>query len=83
MPSDHDLAFLQPDCKIAEQQVQWLHSLRPTQKERSYAQQEMFFWGGFSKDYQQNKRIATNKIDYLIDVNIKEIYYKCQYRNGL
>ena len=83
LPSNHDLVSLQPDCRIAEQQVQWLHSIRPTSKERIYAQQEMFFWGGFSRNYFQNKDITTNKIDYLIDLNIKEIYYKCQLRNGL
>lgn len=82
-PSNHDLASLTPDCRIAEQQVQWLESLRPTHRERNYARQEMFFWGGFSKDYQQNKDIANNKIDYLIDLNIKEIYYKCRFRNGV
>ncbi len=83
LPSNNDLAFISPNCQIAEQQIEWLQSIRPTQKERSYARQEMFFWGGFSQNYRQNKDISTNKIDYLIDLNIQEIYYKCQYRNGV
>lgn len=83
MPSTHALASFKPDCKIAEQQLEWLRSIRPTDQERRNARTEVYMWGGFSKEFRNNKNIVDNKMDYLININIDEIYYKCKFLPGL
>lgn len=81
-PSNEDLGYFKPDCSIAQQQLDWLRSIRPNIYERRDALQETMAWGAFSKNYRQNKDIVDGKIDYLIDLNIKEIYYKCQFQKS-
>jgi hypothetical protein len=51
--------------------------MRPTIYDRREALLQKTMLGGFSSDYQKNKDIVTGKIDHLIDVQITEIYYKC------
>lgn len=81
-PSNYNLGSFKPDCSIAEQQLNWLRSIRPNIYERRDALLETQLWGGFSKNYLQNKDIVDGKVDYLIDLNIKEIYYKCQFQKS-
>ncbi len=83
LPSPHTLASFKPDCNMAQQQLEWLRSLRPTVQERRNALFEVQMWGGFSKDFRKNKDIVDNKVDYLIDINIDEIYYRCKFLPGL
>ncbi len=83
LPSHQTLASFKPDCNIAEKQLEWLRSLRPTLQERRDAQLEVFMWGGFSKEFRKNKDIVDNKVDYLININIDEIYYRCKFLPGL
>jgi hypothetical protein len=77
-PSTDKLVRLEPNCEIAQEQLDWLRSIRPTFKERIGARNEVLAWGGFSRDYQNNKNISDGKIDWLIDLNIRDIYRKCQ-----
>ena len=72
-----DLASFKVDCSIAEQQLNYLRDMRPTIYERRDALYQKTIFGGFSSNHSKNKDIVTGKVDYLIDVNIKEIYYKC------
>ena len=81
LPEPEILASFKPDCNIAKEQVEWLRSIRPTLREKRDAYLEVQTWGGFSKDFRKNKEIASGKIDYLIDNNIDEIYYRCNFRH--
>jgi hypothetical protein len=82
LPDAHSLGSFKPDCRIAKEQVEWLRSIRPTMYERRDAYLEVKSWGGFSKDFRKNKDIADGRVDYLIDANINEIYYRCNFRHG-
>ena len=77
-PSTDKLVSLRPDCRIAQQQLDWLRSIRPTYSEKIDARSQMLTYGGFSKEYQRNRDIVEGKIDWLIDLNIKDIYKQCQ-----
>ena len=77
-PSTDKLARLEPNCQIAQEQLDWLRSIRPSYKEKIDARNEVLAFGGFSKDYQNNKNISDGKIDWLIDMNIMDIYKQCQ-----
>jgi hypothetical protein len=81
LPSSHTLGSFKPDCTIAKEQVEWLRSIRPTLHERRDAYLEVTSWGGFSKEFAKNKEIADGRIDYLINANIDEIYYRCNFRH--
>lgn len=72
-----DLASFSIDCSNAEKQLNYLRDMRPTIYDRREALLQKTMLGGFSSDYQKNKDIVTGKIDHLIDVQITEIYYKC------
>ena len=81
LPSSQALGSFKPDCNIAKEQVEWLRSIRPTLRERRDAYIEVTSWGGFSREFPKNKEIADGRIDYLIDANIDEIYYRCNFRH--
>jgi hypothetical protein len=74
---NNDLASFKIDCSIAEQQLNYLRDMRPTIYERRDAEYQKTMFGAFSPNYDKNKDIVFGKVDYLIDVNIKEIYYTC------
>lgn len=68
---------MKPNCEIVQQQLDWLRSIKPTAMEKQRAHSDMWLFGGFSKDYENNKNIVTGKIDWLIEMNIKDIYKEC------
>lgn len=81
LPTVSMLGSFKPDCNIAKEQLEWLRSIRPTIHEKRDANLQVKMWGEFSKEFMVNKDISDNRIDYLIDVNIKEIYYRCNFRH--
>ncbi len=74
----HEIISIQPNCNIAKQQIEWLHSIRPTYSERSDARNKLFFIGGFSRNFWQNRDVAEGTIDWAIDYKIKEILEQCR-----
>jgi hypothetical protein len=82
LPTASTLGSFKPDCNIAKEQLEWLRSIRPTVYEKRDAYLQVTLWGEFSKEFIANKDVSDNRIDYLIDVNIKEIYYRCNFRNS-
>ena len=80
-PSTDKLVKLQPNCAIAQEQLDWLRSIRPSKAERIDARFEVLTYGGFSSDYRRNKDILDGKVDWLIDMNIKDIYKQCSNQN--
>lgn len=77
-PSTDKLVRLEPNCAIAQEQLDWLRSIRPSKSERIDARFEVMTFGGFSADYKKNKDILDGKVDWLIDLNIRDIYKQCQ-----
>lgn len=71
------LGSFKVDCSIAEQQVAWLLSIKPTAIEKQNARVNVAFFGPWSKEYSANKELAENKIDWLIDYNIRDVYRQC------
>jgi hypothetical protein len=66
-----------PDCQIAEQQVAWLNSMRPTETERVSSRMKANLIGIAHPDYQANADIGNYKIDWWVNQNIKEVYRQC------
>jgi hypothetical protein len=67
----------QPNCSIAEQQVAWLNSMRPTEGDRVSSRMKANLIGIAHPDHQANSDIANYKVDWWIDQNLKEVYRKC------
>lgn len=81
-PSQDKLATFVPNCAMAQEQLDWLRSVRPTYREHQDARLETYAYGGFSRSYRTNKDLVDGRVDYLVDLNIKEIYYVCQLPKG-
>lgn len=81
-PSQDKLATFTPNCAMAQEQLDWLRSVRPTRREHQDARLETYAYGGFSNNYRTNKEMVDGRVDYLVDLNIKEIYYVCQLPKG-
>jgi len=73
----HEILSLVPDCKIADQQLNWLYSLKPTRSEISDARNSIFFIGVFSKYFRENKDIANGTIKWAVNEKIREIMIQC------
>lgn len=69
-----------PDCRIAEQQIVWLQSMKPTEAEKTKAKfRESFFkFPMFDDSYFENKKVAEGYIDWWVEVNIRQVYLECQ-----
>ena len=65
------------DCRIVEEQVAWLNSMRPTEGQRVSSRMKANLMGIAHPDYQENADIANYKIDWWVDQNLKEVYRKC------
>lgn len=74
----HEIISIRPDCRIAKDQINWLHSLRPTKEERSESRNSLFFVGGFSKNFWQNRDISEGTIDWAVNYKINEILQECR-----
>lgn len=74
----HEIISLQPNCDIADQQLNWLHSLKPTRAEVSDARNNLFFVGGFSKYFHFNKDISNGTIKWAVDQKVREIIAQCK-----
>ena len=81
VPSIDQLSKFEPDCRIAQQQIDWLKSLKPTLKEKQDSRLQMALFGGFSSDYRKNRDIVDNKVDWMINLNIRDVYRVC-YNQG-
>ena len=76
MPVDN-LAYVVPNCNIAQQQLDWLRSQYPTRMERRVARMEWNGLGPFADNWEAKRDVAQGKIEWLIDLNIKDIYAQC------
>lgn len=74
----HEIISLRPDCGIAEQQLNWLYSLKPSKAEVSDAKNSLFFVGGFSKYFYFNKDMSDGTINWAVDQKVKEIVEQCK-----
>lgn len=76
-PTVEQLSRFEPDCQIAEQQLVWLKSLLPTVDEKNMSNSQVAFFGRFSKEYDLNRDTGNGRYDYIIKLNIKDLYKKC------
>lgn len=74
----HEIISLRPNCAIAADQINWLHSIKPTRQEISDARNSLFFVGGFSKYFWENRDISEGTIKWAVDQKIKEIIEECR-----
>lgn len=74
------MASFEPDCRIAEQQIIWLQSLRPTDGEKLAANFHNKFLGfpSLDKTYFDRKQVANGNMDWWIQTNIRQVYKECQ-----
>jgi len=81
-PETLDILHIQPDCRIAERQLEWLRGMIPTQQERMNANMQVGIFDKFSKEYQLNRDVVEYKYDYIIRMKIKDIYRSCAKRQS-
>ena len=74
------MASFTPDCRIAEQQIAWLVSMKPTVGEKMSNNFTNYFVGRLSSDtdYQSSKNISNGQMDWWIRTNLKEVYNQCK-----
>lgn len=68
----------QPDCRIAEQQIIWLQSLRPTYYEKTSAALVNRLIPIPTEGYNERMLTANSQIDWWVDTNIERVYRQCQ-----
>ena len=68
----------QPDCRIAEQQIIWLNSLRPTYYEKTSAALANRLLPFETEGYTERKYITNSQIDWWVNTNIERVYEKCR-----
>jgi hypothetical protein len=76
MPAESLSTFV-PDCSKAEEQINWLNSLRTTREEQFGAQLQVKAFGPFAKDYIGRQDTAKGLNNWWINTNIREVYKKC------
>jgi hypothetical protein len=74
----HEIISLKPDCSIAKQQIEWLSSLKPTRAELTDARNSLFFIGGFSKYFNENRDVADGTIKWAVNQKVREIVEECK-----
>jgi hypothetical protein len=67
-----------PDCRIAEQQIIWLQSLRPSYYEKTSATLINKIVPIPSEGYYERTNIANSQIDWWVSTNIEQVYRECQ-----
>ena len=72
------MAEFVPDCRIAEQQIIWLNTLRPTYSEKVSAAFTSRMIPIATDGYRDRYYIANNQIDWWVDRNIEQVYQACQ-----
>lgn len=73
----HEIISLIPNCQIADQQLKWLYSIRPTRQEVADARTSLFFVGGWSKNFRANQDVSNGTINWAINQKVKEILEQC------
>ena len=63
-----DIINFKTDCKIKNQQLAYLNSLKKSKDESTLASLEVAFFGPFAKDYGYKKNLATDNINYWINM---------------
>jgi hypothetical protein len=79
-PEPIEIVRLQPDCRIVEQQLDWLRSMKPTANERQNAAMQVGLFDKLSKEYSSNRNVADYNYDYVIRLKIRDIYSVCATR---
>lgn len=77
-PTTMSILEIQPDCRIAEQQLEWLRGLVPTAQEHRDAEMQMIFANTTS--FEANKKVREYTYDRIIRAKINDIYYVCAKR---
>ncbi len=79
-PTIEELTRFKPNCEIAEQQLIYLKSLKPTQDEMNWANSQVQIFGKLSKEYTANRDVGNGRYTYIINENIRDLYKQCTKR---
>jgi hypothetical protein len=77
-PDTMAILEIKPDCRIAEQQLEWLRGLVPTEEEHRNAEMQMIFAN--TTTFEANRKIREYTYDRIIKTKINDIYYVCARR---
>jgi hypothetical protein len=67
------------NCRIKDQQITYLESIKPKRSEKHAADLEMKISGIFTKDLGYKRNLSEGGLDYWIDQNLTELS-KCKKR---
>ena len=70
------MSDFRPDCRIAEQQIAWLQSMRPTESEKATAKVRSVFLKApmLNDSYWDNRLVSEGYIDWWVETNIRQVY---------